>query len=167
MNRSNLHREQRRSKRVGLETNLRYQIAREIGGHATVVNVDQGGMAVKLPTPLKPGQLVMLEVSEPKHGRGSVELKGRVAWCRLEGTTYLAGIHVYQDEFDARIALTALMCAALKKQAAVADVRNRHFIQMEWKLAALAASEEVESHWIWKKREPVKRAVGRILALGY
>ncbi|MDZ4860076.1 MAG: PilZ domain-containing protein [Candidatus Hydrogenedentes bacterium] len=167
MNESNLHREQRRSKRVQITTEVRYQISRELGGTANLVNVDQGGICMLSTFPLPVGHHVMLEVKEPRRGEGSVELKGRVAWCVRDGMGYRAGVKVYQDDCDVRIVLSALMCAALKTQAAIARLRNTHFVYVEWKLAALAASEGAGPSGIWKKREPAKRSVGRVLALGY
>lgn len=167
MNQSIASRERRRAKRATFNTTIRYQVSREIGGHATLVNVDQGGMSIALTQPMAKGQRVMLEVDEPKRGEGALEMKGEVVWCRQVGDAYRAGIRVYHDESDVRVALCALMCAALKAQAAIADLRNRHFIYAEWKLAALAASDAAGSDWVWKKRERLKGAVRNALALGY
>ncbi|NUM52885.1 MAG: PilZ domain-containing protein [Candidatus Hydrogenedentes bacterium] len=165
MNQLTTNRERRRAKRVSCAAAVRYQLGREIGGHATLADVDHGGIGVLVSHPLREGQRVMLEVDEPKRGDGTVELKGRVAWCEKCADGYRAGIRVYHDEGDARVALCALMCAALKQQAAVADLRNRHFIYAEWKLVSLAANEE--PHWIWKKRERLTGAMRNVLALGY
>lgn len=165
MNQLIANRERRSAKRVACASAVRYQLDREWGGHATLINVDHGGICVSLTHPLEKGQRVMLNIDRPKHGDGTVELKGRVAWSEQAGTGYRAGIRVYHDEADARVALCALMCAALKKQAAVADLRERHFVYAEWKLAALAANDE--PNWISKKRDRVKHAVRNVLALGY
>ena len=167
MHQSNSYRERRRTKRVALTSRVRYQLGREIGGHATLVNVDMGGLSVAVSEPIPRGRWVMLEVDEPKRGDGAVEMKGQVVWCARDGEAYRAGVRVYHDEADVRVALCALMCAALKKQAAVADLRDRHFIYAEWKLAALAASEAAGSSWVWKKRERLKGALQNALALGY
>lgn len=161
------NREQRRSKRVKLETTVRYQLGRELGGHAGLVDVDHNGLCVRVSHELAVGQRLMLEVDEPKRGEGSVELKGRVAWCRRDENGFRAGIHVYLDTADVRIVLCALMCAALKKQAAVADLRNRHFIYVEWKLAALDANPEPGTSAIWNSKRASARKPSRTLALGY
>lgn len=165
MNESIANRERRRAKRVTCNTKVRYQLGREIGGHAALVDVDHCGISVALSRSLAVGQRVMLEVDEPKRGDGMVEMKGRVAWCEECGDGFRAGIRVYHDEADVRLALCALMCAALKEQAAIADLRNRHFIYAEWKLASLAANDE--PHWIWKKRDRLTGAMRNALALGY
>lgn len=157
--------ERRRSKRVVLASTLRCQSSQDRVGKAGLRDVDLNGICVALSQPLVRGELLMLEVDEPKHGDGVVELKGRVVWCRKMGNEYHAGIRVYHDESDVRVALCALMCAALKRQAAIASLRDRHFLYAEWKLAALAASEE--SGWVWKKRERPVRAAPNKMALGY
>ncbi len=167
MNASTSIRDRRRSKRVRLNSALRYQVGREVGGHATLLDVDQCGLSVAVSHALASGQRVMLEVDEPKHGSGAVEMKGQVVWCRKDGDAYHAGIRVYHDETDVRVALCALMCAALKQQAAIASLRDRHFIYAEWKLAALAASDAAGSSWVWKKRERLTGAMRNALALGY
>ena len=158
-----------RSRRLKRPVNspLRYQVDREVGGHATLLDVDQCGLSVAVSHALASGQRVMLEVDEPKHGSGAVEMKGQVVWCRKDGDAYHAGIRVYHDETDVRVALCALMCAALKQQAAIASLRDRHFIYAEWKLAALAASDAAGSSWVWKKRERLTGAMRNALALGY
>lgn len=165
MNQSTAYRERRRSKRVALASTLRYQFKRELGGHAILQNVDHHGLSVTLSQPLVKGQRIMLEVDEPKHGEAVIEMKGLIVWCHEAGGVYRAGIRVYDDESDVRVALCALMCAALKKQAAIASLRDRHFIYAEWKLAALAASEE--PGMVWKKRERLNGAMRNALALGY
>lgn len=165
MNMSTENRERRRSKRVVLKSTLRYQIGPNRVRQASIWDVDFNGIRIVLAQPLPTGQLLMLEVDEPKHGEGVVELKGRVIWCRQMGNEYHAGIQVYRDEAEVRVALCALMCAALKRQAAIASLRDRHFLYAEWKLAALAANEE--PGWVWKKRERAVHAAPNKMALSY
>ncbi|MCC6797551.1 MAG: PilZ domain-containing protein [Candidatus Hydrogenedentes bacterium] len=165
MNQTLATRERRSAKRVAFSTPVRYQLSREFGGHASLVDIDQGGICIALSHAVSVGQRLMLDVIVPKAGDRAIELKGRVAWCEQTADGYRAGIRVYHDEETVRVALCTLMCAALKKQAAVADIRNRHFIYVEWKLAALDANEEPGK--ILRKRDRVKHAVRNVLALGY
>ncbi|MCC6154777.1 MAG: PilZ domain-containing protein [Candidatus Hydrogenedentes bacterium] len=165
MNQTLVNRERRSAKRVACATQVRYQLSRELGGHASLVNVDQGGICIALAHTVAVGQRLMLDVVAPKSGDRAIELKGRVAWCEQTADGYHAGIRVYHDDTTVRFALCTLMCAALKKQAAVADIRNRHFIYVEWKLAALDASEEPTR--VLRKRDRVKHAVRNVMALGY
>lgn len=165
MNQTLANQDRRSAKRVACATPVRYQLSRELGGHASLVNVDQGGICITLTHAVAIGQRLMLDVVAPKAGDRSIELKGRVAWCEQTADGYRAGIRVYHDDTTVRVALCTLMCAALKKQAAVADIRNRHFIYVDWKLAALDANDEPSR--ILKKRDRVKHAVRNVLALGY
>ncbi|MBM3290665.1 MAG: PilZ domain-containing protein [Candidatus Hydrogenedentes bacterium] len=164
MNQASANRERRAAKRVACETRARYQNGQNAVEAATVVNVDHGGLCLLLSQPLARGQRVMLEVDEPKRGDGSVEMKGQVAWCVPSAGGFRAGVRVYHDVADVRVALCALMCAALKQQAAVAAMRDRHFIYAEWKLAALEANDG--ANWIWKKRETAVGVVRKALAMG-
>ena len=165
MNQTIANRERRSAKRVACATPVRYQLSRELGGHASLVNVDQGGICIALTHAVAIGQRLMLDVIAPKPGDRAIELKGRITWCVQTDEGYRAGIRVYHDDATVRVALCTLMCAALKKQTAVADIRNRHFIYVEWKLAALDANEEPGK--ILRKRDRVKHAVRNVLALGY
>ena len=165
MNHTLANRERRSAKRVAFATAVRYQLSRELGGHASLVNVDQGGICIAISHAVAVGQRLMLDVTAPKPGDRTIELKGRVTWCEQTTEGYRAGIRVHHDDTTVRVALCALMRAALKKQAAVADIRDRHFIYAEWKLIALAANDE--PNWMVKKRERVKHAVRNVLALGY
>jgi hypothetical protein len=167
MKKSNVQREQRRSRRVQITSNLRFQTSRELGAKAQLLDVDQGGMRIKTGLFIAVGSLLMLDVENPSDSGKSVELKGRVVWVSEEGPEFQVGIRVYQDVPDVRIVLCTLMCAALKKQAAVSKIRDRNFVYAEWKLAVVALeTDSGTSSAIWTARKQAKVS-GRVLALGY
>jgi len=165
MNQSVTNRERRRAKRVGCDASVRYQTGREQGGQARVVDVDHGGLCLELAHPVAAQQKVMVEVVEPTRGDGTVVVTGRVVWCGPCAGGYRAGVRIYHDEPDVRVALCALMCAALKRQAAVASMRDRHFIYVEWKLAALDANQGPQR--IWRRRSDAPRPVRTAPAFTY
>ena len=151
---------ERRSRRALIKSRIRFQTSRQQGGFAESVDVNLDGMCLESEIPLSPGQFIVLQAEIS----GGVEMKGCVTWVRSLNGGFRAGIRVYHDEPGARVALCAMTCAALKVQAAISELRERHFRYAEWKLAAIAAGDANVAD---TNRRHAPTAPGRILALGF
>lgn len=135
----------RRYRRTRFEGKVRYQVGREVGGHALIHDVDQGGVCLSLSHPLRAGQRIVLDVEGPRPGSGSFEFLGVVAWCRAAVGGHRAGIRVYEDFADVRRALTELVCEGIKRMSDTRALRNRHFRYVEY--GKRAAGEPGSSMW--------------------
>ncbi|MBX7259126.1 MAG: PilZ domain-containing protein [Candidatus Hydrogenedentes bacterium] len=142
----------RRYRRVRFQGKARYQVARETGGHALIHDVDQGGLCLRVESPLPQGQRIVLEVEGPGANSGSIEFLGTVAWCTPTARGYLAGIRVYEDDADVRTALTELVCEGLKRRWSARVMRDRNFRYVEYGRRAAAPAPEASS--VWKHLTP-------------
>lgn len=133
--------EKRRFRRVATDRTIRILLAGGTCGTARIRDVDQGGMRVETSVTPRCGQHILIEMDEPRGSGKVAELKGRVVWRRATEGAFEVGIRIYEDEYDVHVVLCALVCAGLKKAAAIAQLRDRHFLYVEWKLASLAATE--------------------------
>ena len=108
--------ERRRSRRVPVSGNLRFQYSRQEGGHGELIDADLGGICLRTTAVLETGQHVMLELLADD-GSTIAELKGRVVWTRAgaSGGTE-AGIRVYGYDWDAQQALCALVAEGYARQ---------------------------------------------------
>ncbi len=142
----------RRYRRTRFDGKARYQVGREIGGHAVVLDVDQGGLCLRVDRPLLAGQPIVIDVDAPKPDAGSIEFLGKVAWCVPTTLGYRVGVRVYEDIHDVKIALTELVCAGLKSAAGIREMRDRHFLHVEYGRRAVPASEPAQR--VWKRLVP-------------
>ncbi|GMU93774.1 MAG: hypothetical protein AMXMBFR4_28320 [Candidatus Hydrogenedentota bacterium] len=133
--------EKRRFRRVAIDRTIRMVFAGGTRGTARIRDVDQGGMRIETTVAPRCGQHILIEFDEPCGSGKVAELKGRVAWSQTTQGGFEVGIRIYEDEYDVHVILCALVCAGLKKAAAIAQLRDRHFLYVEWKLASLAATE--------------------------
>jgi len=122
----------RRYRRARFEGKARYQVGREIGGHAVVCDVDQGGLCLRVDHPIQAGQRIVIDVEAPRAESGSIEFLGKVAWCSAVAGGYRVGVRVFEDIHDVKIALTELVCAGLKRAAGIRAMRDRHFLRVEY-----------------------------------
>jgi hypothetical protein len=131
---------------------------------ARLCDVDQGGICLEAPVALERSRHILVAIEEPAGSGKAIELKGQVAWVRPTKNGFEVGIRVYEDEFDVHVVLCALVCAGLKKAAAIAQLRDRHFLYVEWKLASLAATEAAATERDWGKPAPRRVALARMSA---
>ena len=98
--------DERRAGRVPCSEYLTYRYSSSDGGKASCADVSFRGLGIRLGRYLRPGRRVVVCLD----ALPSVELKGRVAWCRPsdEPNLFDAGIRVFHDEPDSVAALSEM-----------------------------------------------------------
>jgi len=115
--------EQRRFSRVPYSGALRYRYAPDEAGVATWLDVGRGGACVRIGRYLRPGRHLLLTVSDvDSPGKGEVDLKGQVMWCRPseDNKSFVTGVRIFRHEPEVEYALSEIILDALAQSGEMA-----------------------------------------------
>ena len=139
---------------------VRFQLDRQSGGHAEMIDVGLGGLQLATSLEVAVGNHILMEVNNPQGG-GCAELKGKVVWQRETTNGFRIGVRVFEDDDTARLVLGDWLHAALKAQSGLEHLHGRQRVLVD---LALASKNVEEQHSVWQRLRPTRPMTGVTIA---